>query len=154
MRRSPSYKLIREDDSVARVVTASHIDEDGCVKATAFLLRPGEPGLSVNWLEWYGRPASDANLKSILACIRSKPREVKKTHKFAILQVGDIGKIESEGRCLTVVSTPEKNKDGDTVDPSHAEVMGLPPAPDTEMLAAELLAQCVDRLVGVDSLDK
>jgi hypothetical protein len=138
------------DDSITRHITASKVI-GGEVQPTAFLLRAGECGLSVNWLEYYGRPAENRNITSVADCLRRKGREIKKSHFFAVLP---ISQVRSEA--VSVRHDPEYGEGGEVVDPSHSEIAGLPPFSDLDtgdqMVAAERLVQAIDRHVSVADL--
>ncbi len=89
-------------DHVARHVPWSRLrrDEDGNVLELlpeAFELRPDEPGLSVNWLEFFSGSPRD-QLRAIAQDIRAK-RTIGSQSAFGI---GNVGKLESQCKDLGV----------------------------------------------------
>lgn len=110
----------------------------------AFFLRPGDTGLSVNWMEWRG--GTDKCLQ--LSKIREFSRlEIKPKGRYAEMIVGNIRKSLKDvtGYADVVHSPLEEN--GGPADPSHSEILGIPPGTDdSARAAAEELADCVERL--------
>ena len=59
------------DHHIVRYVKPSLVEE-GIVDGSAFLLRPDEPGLSVNWLEAFGGNDEDHQLSEVRRLFRLK----------------------------------------------------------------------------------
>ncbi|HSH80753.1 MAG TPA: hypothetical protein VLA19_19670 [Herpetosiphonaceae bacterium] len=120
----------REDESVYRLAKRSgHIDRDNKdlpFTPAAFLLDPGEEGLSVF-------PTGTCSLRYAIQNILRDP------HGVDALGVGDIRSVVVEGLTLDVVRREDPNHPG-----KHAEIVGLPHVDDDEVRAnraAELLAK-------------
>ncbi len=127
---------IPNDDHISRLCFPKHVDE-GQVQPTAFLLRKGEPELSVDWLEILnctGREEEVAKLRDVY----SSRLAVKATAKVAILNVGEACENVREGspdnRQLDVLHDPI----GDDI--SHSGIYNL--IEDDELIA-ELLLEIV-----------
>jgi hypothetical protein len=101
------------------------------VKPSAFV--PDVDGLSVNWLEFFGgsRSHNVAGVRSVMN------RVARKTHRLAILNVGDIGSIRGATGALSVVEDPEDSLPPDT-NAAHAlmkEAIDLQDVPVRDVLA-------------------
>lgn len=133
---------VPKSDHVVRYLSPNKIEDDGSVAFRAFLVRVGETGLSVNWLECL----SGMNKQSRLSEVRRVSRlEVKPTGGYAEMHVGKIFKKLSEVVSdLDVVHAPLDEEDEWPPDPSHCEIRGLPSDTDGRARrAAERLADCV-----------
>ena len=53
-----------DDNHIVRYVKGSYVDEDK-VHGNAFLLKPNEHGLSVNWLEIFGSDDQDFQVNEV-----------------------------------------------------------------------------------------
>lgn len=110
---------------------------DGNVAATAFMVRPDESSLSVNWLEFLkcsNREKEIAELRKIyFAKFTVGPRA-----KIAILNIGEVCEkvlIESlDNRKLEVLHDPLEN------DPSHSGIYNLR---NDDELIAELILETI-----------
>ena len=115
---------------------------DGRVDGSAFLLRENEPRLSVNWLEYFDDQPRPQQLVEIRRLIRLT---LGRTGLFAELNVGatrkHIGDMVNE---LRFTHSPLPPEDGFEADPSHSEVLGLPPrdTPEAELIG-DMIAECV-----------
>ena len=135
-----------DDHHIVRYVKPSLV-EDETVDGSAFLLRPDEPGLSVNWLEVFGYDDENHQLSKIRRLFRLK---LSSNGRFAKLNVGatkrnvsevveELGIIE-----LGIIEKPCPPTDEFEADPSHAEIIGVPPEEsDKAMLVGDLIADCV-----------
>lgn len=123
-------------DHIARFCPPKTVD-NGDIQATAFMLRPGEPGLSVNWLEILGLPDQASQIAQ-LQQIFSKKLTVSAKAKVAVLNVGQlISTVRNESddsRELRILHRPEPD------DMSHSEIIGLKHDDET---IAELLRQLI-----------
>lgn len=132
------------DDHVVRYVKPSMILEDGTPDGSDFRLRasrPDETGLSVNWLEAFELPKTH-QLREVRRLFRLS---VGHNGRFAELDVGKTLRTVSE-ELITVRMRhdPLKAADGFDADPSHAQIVGLPPGDSDEAaLVGDLIAECV-----------
>ena len=119
---------------VSRYCGGSHI-EDGHVDGAAFMLRPGKD-LSVNWLEYFGRPSRADNVDEVRQVFISKDFTLGATALFAVLKVDTVLRhVEGAlGRSLTAVHQPEED------DPSHASLQGYTHEDD---MIADLIAEVI-----------
>lgn len=131
-------------DQIVRYVKPSMIQEDGTVDGSDFRLRaakPDETGLSVNWLEAFGL-GKNHQLGEVrrLCRLRLRPKG-----RFAEMNVGTvIREVGRELETLRVVHDPLPATEAFDADPSHAEIVGLPPADsDHAALVGDLIAECV-----------
>ena len=129
------------DHHIVRYVKPSLVEE-GIVDGSAFLLRPDEPGLSVNWLEAFEGNDEDRQLSEVRQLFRLK---LSRNGRFAKLNVGATKRIVSEVvEELGIIEAPRPPTDEFEADPSHAEIIGLPPGESDEaMLIGDLIADCV-----------
>lgn len=85
----------------------------------AFDLRPTEPALSVNWLEYF----SGDRKSQISACVKQF-RDSRHVSPKSAFGVGNVGKIQRTcmelGAKVRIVYAPSK------VNPAHAELRNLP----------------------------
>ena len=132
------------DDHIVRYVKPSMIREDGTADGSDFRLRPHRPdesGLSVNWLEAFGSEKAHQ-----LAEVRRLSRlALKPRGRFAEMNVGTVtSRVGEEASALRTVHAPLEAGNGYHADPSHAEIIGLPPSEsDLSMLVGDLIAECV-----------
>lgn len=131
-------------DQIVRYVKPSMIQEDGTVDGSDFRLRsarPDETGLSVNWLEAFGL-GKNHQLGEVrrLCRLRLRPKG-----RFAEMNVGMvIREVAKELETLRVVHDPLSATEAFDADPSHAEIIGLPPGDsDQAALVGDLIAECV-----------
>lgn len=132
------------DDHIVRYVKPSMIRKDGTPDGAEFRLRPNRPdetGLSVNWLEVFG-PGKANQLAEVqrLCRLTTRPRG-----RFAEMNVGALTRrVAEELISLHIVHAPLDAEHGYQADPSHAEIIGLPPSEsDLAMLVGDLISECV-----------
>ena len=131
-------------DQIVRYVKPSMIQEDGTADGSDFRLRsskPDETGLSVNWLEAF-EPGKVHQLNEVRRLCRLRLRP---SGRFAEMNVGTVlREVTKELDTLRIVRDPlEAEKDFDA-DPSHAEIIGLPPCDsDQAVLVGDLIADCI-----------
>ncbi len=110
------------DHHIVRYVKPSLV-EDETVDGSAFLLRPDEDGLSVNWLEAFGYDDKNRQLSEVRRLLRLRPA---RNGRFAKLNVGvtkrHISEVVEE---LGIVEAPRTSTDEFEADPSHAEIITL-----------------------------
>ena len=139
---------IPDDHHVVRHVPKSKIEKDGGVNGAAFVRRPNEDGLSVEWREATGDAPVGDQLQAIRAVIR---RQLTPSHRFAELPVGATRERVREGAAalgmavnLRFEHEPLEAADGKAEDPFHSEIFG---APEYEHLKAtaigDLIAECI-----------
>ncbi len=128
-------------DQIVRYVKPSMIQKDGSVDGSDFRLRPGEAGLSVNWLEAFG-PGKDHQLCEVRRLCRLKLRP---NGRFAEMNVGTVERqVADELDALRIIHDPLEAEEEFDADPSHAKVVGLPPHESDQALAmGDLIAKCV-----------
>ena len=104
---------------------------DGIVARSAFLLRPNEPYLSTNWLEYFHASDRQSQIAGVRQALAGKGFNVKPNGAFAVLNVGDtVSAIRQTGnRALRFVVL------GESRDPSHTGIFGYP-AGDTDTATA------------------
>ena len=132
------------DDHIVRYVKPSMIQEDGTADGSDFRLRacrPDEKGLSVNWLEAFG-PNKVHQLSEVRRLFRLRLRA---SGRFAAMNVGTVlREVAEELDTLRIVHDPLEAEEGFDADPSHAEIIGLPPGDaDQAVLVGDLIAECV-----------
>ena len=142
-------------DHIVRYVKPSMIQEDGTADGSDFRLRtsrPDEKGLSVNWLEAFG-PTKVCQLSEVRRFFRLRLRT---GGRFAEMNVGTVQReVAEELDTVRVVHDPLEAEDDFDADPSHAEIIGLPPGDsDHAVLVGDLIAECVidmhPAIVGYD----
>ncbi|MBI4776684.1 MAG: hypothetical protein HY788_21315 [Deltaproteobacteria bacterium] len=106
------------------------------MEAEAFVPRPGEEFLSVDWVEYFeGTPREQLNqICKVLLEIRKY--DVKRDSAFAVvncLKIRNVG--NSNGHDLSVMTLGEQE------DPSHSGVYGLPGNPESDIIHQEI-ANC------------
>ena len=110
--------------------------DDGVIQASAFILREGELGLSVNWLEFLGCPDRATEIAEMQRVYASK-LTIGRSAKIAILNVGEIRDLvyreTEDNRTIEVLHAPDELHN----DPSHSEIMNL--RPDNEFIAELIL---------------
>ncbi len=123
-----------EQDHISRYC-APTTAPDGQPTAASFMLRPADPGLSVNWLEYFDlsdQPAQIAQVRQTIGLT------LRANGKFAVLNVGEVidhvEKNDPNGRVLDVLHEPQEE------DESHAGIYGYGIE---DFLVANLIAEVV-----------
>ena len=75
-----------------------------------------EPGLSVNWAEYFQKSTPQEAVQPLCEVLRNKDRTLGPTSRFALLNVGQAKKAASKYANVSIVRKEEEN------DPSHAEI--------------------------------
>lgn len=132
------------DDHVVRYIKPSMILEDGTPDGSGFRLRtsrPDEAGLSVNWLEAFEPP----KIRQLSEVRRLFRLDVRPNGRFAELDVGTtLRAVSEELKTVRMLHDPLEAADGFDSDPSHAQIVGLPPGDSDEAaLVGDLIAECV-----------
>ena len=132
--------------TVVRRVGDSKIDE-GKVDGTAFLLRPNEKGLSVNWLEHFQDLDKSGQLNEIRRLLGFTPGTLA---RLAELNVGEtISHLISELPNIRIVHTPQEATEEHEENPSHSDILGLPPKDSPggrDKIIGDMIAECVKEL--------
>lgn len=128
-----------QTDHIARYCRPIHAP-NGQVQGSAFLMRPVDEHLSVNWLEYFNFSSRQEEINEVRNVYASKLR-VGANAKLAILNVGQVKeKVLSESedrRNLEILHDPIED---DPPDPSHSGVYNL--RLDDELIA-ELILETV-----------
>jgi len=126
---------IPDDDYVVRYAKPSLINEDR-ITGSVFVLRPREPGLSVNWLDFF----EDCSKEQQLYRVRETSQmELSRNGRLAELNVGETKKhLISELKSISFKHIRLHD------DPSHSELLGLPSSETAEAeLIGDMIAQTV-----------
>ena len=133
------------EDHVVRYVKPTSIRTNGKVDGSVFCLRwhrLDDTGLSINWLECF----KDLTKAGQLAEVRRLARLVmRKRGCLAELNVGETKQhVGNELDTINFYHMP-LNSDGKfEADPSHSEIMGLPPGnSDQAALIGDMIAECI-----------
>ncbi len=88
--------------------------------ASAFMPKPEEDYLSVNWLEYFGKGNSTDAIEQVRKTFQSKNYQLKRGGRFAVLNISAAKKaaLEADDCALCINHLPV----GD--DPSHAGIFG------------------------------
>lgn len=130
---------IPAEHHIARFCFARHVNDNGDIQASAFLLREGEQGLSVNWLEYLKCTSRESEIETIRKVYSGKFRSIKAKEKIAVLNVGEVCRkvfFESlDRRKLEVIHEPST-----PYDESHSEIRNLR---QHDLFIAELILDAV-----------
>ena len=110
---------LSDNDHVSRYCKPSTV-EHGIPMPAAFLPRPNEEYLSVNWFEFFGEPTLCAAVDRVRRVFAQKGYDVVPNGRFAVLNIGaaKTAAYENVGRALRIDHLPL----GD--DHSHAGILG------------------------------
>ena len=142
-----SVEEVPEEHHVIRYVKPTLLDGID-VDGSAFVLRQGEVGLSVYWLEIF----NDLGCADPINEIRRLSRiTLASTSKFAKLNVSHTKRNVTDKAAqagvsidLKVLQAPLPEIPGSEPDPSHSEIHGLPDyADDAAMMVGDLIAACI-----------
>ena len=129
------------DNHVIRYVRPTDVDE-GEVSGGAFMLRPSEASLSVNWKERL--PGSHG--EQLAALRKLIPLQLARNGRFATLNVGQTKHfLRSNHHFIDICSEPLDGTEAHPPDPSHAGITGLPAYENHSeaVFVGDLVAQCV-----------
>lgn len=127
---------------VVRYVRPTAVREDGRVDGSAFRLRTGDTGLSVNWLECFARLSRPQQLDEVRRLSRIGMRQ---NGRLAELDVG-VTKLHLQDHLPSIrfVPAPLPEDGSYPADPSHSDILGLPPGDSLEAaLVGDLIAERV-----------
>ncbi|GAB6268170.1 MAG: hypothetical protein STSR0002_09110 [Smithella sp.] len=132
-------KIIPDSNHIARYCKPTTVENDE-ILATAFLMRPIDESLSVNWLEYFKLNNREEEISKIQKLYGGKFRNISPNARIVVINVGEARNkvlLESEdGRNLKF------KHDRSIGDPSHSGIYNL--NPDNEMIA-ELILSVVDQ---------
>lgn len=134
-----------DDNHVVRYAKPTSIRTDGKVDGSAFCLRvhrPDDTGLSVHWLECFGDRNKAQQLDEVRRLSRLTMRE---NGRLAELNIGVTKQcVRSELEALRFIHTPLIAEGAYEADPSHSEIVGLPPggSPQAELIG-DMIAQSI-----------
>lgn len=131
--------IVPDIDHVARYCKPSTL-EDGQLLATAFLPRPQEESLSVNWLEYLRCPDRRREVAEIQKIYNKKFLKVRPNARIVVLNVG-------ETRLKVLIESEDKRNlefqhDPEEMDPSHSGIYNI--KSDEEMIAELILSAVLD----------
>lgn len=130
-----------DESHVVRYAAPRHIHDDGSVDGYIFRLRPQESGLSVNWLEYFSQLAKPQQLEQVRQLSRLN---LRRNGRFAELSV-DLARQELPD--LAFRHRPLEATAQYPADPSHSEIIGLPPGDSPQAaLIGDMIAALVQNL--------
>jgi hypothetical protein len=140
--------VIPDTNHVLRHVPGSKIEHDGKVNGAAFIRRPDESGLSVEWRESAGEVPIAHQVDAIRRVIR---RTMTASHRLVELNVGATREHVVQAAAalgmvveLTFEHEPLAAAGGRPDDPFHSEIFGTPEHEHLRAAAiGDLIAQCV-----------
>lgn len=124
VRHSHEMKELDPKHHFFRHIGASFLYDDGSIGHTAFRLKQDmttgqlEDGLSVNWVEYFGKADPKEAIAPLRSIIEGKGRKVGAQSKFALLNVDSAKAAAAKYINIVVVPDAEPN------DASHALVKG------------------------------
>ena len=124
---------LSDNDHISRYCKPSTV-EHGIPMPAAFLPRPNEEYLSVNWLEYFSEPTLDAAVDEVRRVFSQKGYRIVPNGRFAVLNIGAVktASLDNVGRILSIDHLPLSN------DQSHAGLLGY--TSDDLAVAIELAA--------------
>lgn len=134
---------LRDEHHVVRYVKSTLVRDDGSVDGSAFRLRSGEIGLSVNWLEHCANRVRSEQLEDVRRLSRITMR---RRGRLAELNVGMTKRKTREAARVRFEHRPLSQECDYPADPSHCEIRGLPDGESPQAaLVGDLIADCVSR---------
>lgn len=131
-------------DHVAHLCYGKGID-DGRILGAAFLPRPKDAYLSVNWLEWLQCPDRSSEITEVRK--RYARFKLKKKDKITLLNVGatciKVAAESEDRRCLNATHEPELTDD------SHSGLWGF--SCDDILIAELILLTVLDVVPAIDT---
>lgn len=125
----------------ARYCLATKLTEEGGAAPTAFHLRPGEPYLSVQWLEYLHQSDRSSQIREVRSTLARNMR-LGSTAKIAVLNVGETCRFvyDASRYPIRILHEPEENNE------AHS---GIHDTAQDEMIIAELLAESISEMHAV-----
>ena len=132
---------LRDSDNVVHYVKPSLVLRNGRASGDAFRLRSGEVGWSINWLECFEEYTKDDQLVRVRSILRI---ETKKNGRLAELNVQNTKLTTGATVDLRFKLCPLPADHNYPADPSHCEVIGMPPYESPKSaLVGDLMAKSV-----------
>lgn len=130
---------------VVRYARPTAVREDGHVDGSAFRLRAGDTGLSVNWLECFAGLSRPQQLDKVRRLSRI---EMRTNGRLAELNVGITRlHVRQQLPSIRFVHAPLPEEGTHETNPSHSEIVGLPSGESLEAaLISDMIAECVSAL--------
>ena len=122
-----------DEDHVSRYCKPSTVEHRMPMSA-AFIPRPSEEYLSVNWLEYFGEPTLDSAIDKVRAVFSKKGYTVARNGRFAALNIGAAKRAVPKDMGLTLRINHIPLDD----DQSHAGILGY--TSNDLVVAVELVA--------------
>ena len=137
-----------DEANVVRYIKPTMVFEDGSVDGSEFCLRahrPDDTGVSVNWLECFGNLSKAEQLDEVRRLSRL---DMRKSGRLAELNVGTTKHyIRNEPDDLRFIHTPLPAESDYEADPSHSEIVGLPPGNSPQAaLIGDMIAECIEAI--------
>ena len=137
-----------DEANVVRYIKPTMVLEDGRVDGSEFRLRahrPDDTGVSVNWLECFGALSKAEQLDEVRRLSRL---DMRKSGRLAELNVGTTKHyIRNEPDDLRFIHTPLPAESDYEADPSHSEIVGLPPGNSPQAaLIGDMIAECIEAI--------
>ena len=137
-----------DEANVVRYIKPTMVFEDGSVDGSEFCLRAhrlDDTGVSVNWLECFGNLSKAEQLDEVRRLSRL---DMRKSGRLAELNVGTTKHyIRNEPDALRFIHTPLPAEDDYEADPSHSEIVGLPPGNSPlAALIGDMIAECIEAI--------
>lgn len=115
---------IPDADNVVHYLSSLKHDNGIVIEPACQRSKPGKD-VSVNWLEHF---TELSKVEQIAEVRRLTRLTIKKVGRFAELNVGDVKKhLHSQCSTLDFISTPLDATENFVADPSHGDIVGLPP---------------------------
>ena len=134
-----------DEANVVRYIKPTMVFEDGSVDGSEFCLRahrPDDTGVSVNWLEYFGDLSKAEQLDEVRRLSRL---DMRKSGRLAELNVGTTKHhVRNELDALRFIHSPLPAEGDYGTDPSHSEIVGLPPGNSPQAaLIGDMIAECI-----------
>lgn len=130
---------IPASNHVSRLCGVARCDDDGRPRGAAFMLRPNEPYLSVNWLEQTGASSREQQLAIVRKHLANKGMKLPEKGRLAMLHLQIVfDQVEMgtpDSRRLSAHHEPDQPHD-----PSHSGIYGYSAE---DQLIADLMADAV-----------
>lgn len=137
-----------DEANVVRYIKPTMVFEDGSVDGSEFCLRAhrlDDTGVSVNWLECFGNLSKAEQLDEVRRLSRL---DMRKSGRLAELNVGTTKHyIRNELDALRFIHAPLPAEGDYEADPSHSEIVGLPPGNSPQAaLIGDMIAECIEAI--------
>ena len=135
---------IPDEDQIVHYVKPTKVFPDGTIDGSEFILRPGDKGLSGNWLDYFASFPKAKRLEAVAQKIQMGPNP---NGKFAEWNVGALREhLSTEYYEVSVIHDPSPANEKHGPDPSHCQMYGLPTR---ESLEAQLVGDMIAESIQV-----